>query len=184
MITKLKKDKDKLGIIRLNCYKLFLCNLEMKYLFEEADEKTIFSYNSDSFLRFCIESIHIRFCLLASILISENEEYSMMKFINECMNENESKREVWTILYGYDFQLAWKKVKKLRDKCYAHHDKQEERVRELIQLSQRDRNIITNGLVESISVLYRELKLGGIDFTGEEPGIKAELEIMEEYKSQ
>ena len=178
MTSNLEKYKN----IQINCtYKLFRYNLEMKYLFEEADEKIIARYKGAPFLRFGIEGIHVHFCLLAGILINENEEYSIIKFIKEHLEDGETKKkEIWNTLYNYEFQQAWRKIKKLRDKCYAHNDKQKEAIQKEIQLTQSERNIITNGLTKVISLLY---EYDNSVFKNKYADIKKNLKIIEEWSN-
>ena len=183
MVIKKQEMKNRVQKIHVNCHKIFECNLEMKFLFEEANEDEIRNYNTNPFLQLSIQSIHINFCLLAGILLKETEEYSITKFINEYLQEGETKREIWNTIYDYNFQEAWRKVQKLRNKCYAHNDKNEAKVRKEIKLTQKERNIITDGLVKSTKLLYSNFGLGSVGtFIGEEANIKFELKIIKEWK--
>ena len=123
-------------VIHLNCHKLFLCNLELKYIFEQADHEEIQTYNSNGFLIFYVDNLNVNFCILSSILLSNNEEFSITKFLNDFVQDGENKKEIWNIIYDYEFQKAWQRIKTLRDKCYAHNDKAESKLRKEIQLTQ------------------------------------------------
>jgi hypothetical protein len=179
-----KAIKDRLEKMHINCYKLFLCNIEMKYLFEEAELEDRQIYGGNLFLRFSIENIHIRFCLLAGILISENEEYSITKFTKDFLEEGETKRGITEVVYNEEFQKAWKRIKKLRDKCYAHNDREEGEISNEIQLTQKERNYITDGLTKSMISLYSDfLSCDLVSFQNEEPRIKSTLRVIKEWKS-
>jgi hypothetical protein len=182
--TKRQNRIEKQKVIHWNCYKLFLCNLELKYIFEEAEAIDIANYNLNRFLIFYVENLNINFCLLSSILISEKEEFSLTKFLNEFIQDGKFKKQIWDILYDYDFQRAWRRIKTLRDRCYAHSDKEESRIKKEIQLTQNERNIITNGLTKSIELIYLNFGDGHLATFEmyETPGIKAQLRIIREWK--
>ncbi len=180
---KTKKYNDTLEKIHINIHMLFLCNVELKYFYKDATKEELQSYSNNSFLSLSIESIHIYFCLLSSILISEKEEYSITKFLNEQMSEGEAKRAIWDILYSYEFQLAWKKIKKLRDKCYAHNDKEEAKISKEIKVTQKERDIIFNGLRKSLVLIERENNNGVASFdSNDSPGIKFHLNLIKNLK--
>jgi hypothetical protein len=182
----MENTKDKLEIIHINIYKLFLCNLEMKYIFEDANETEIGNYNLDSFLRFAIDSIHIRFCLQAFSLISESrhEKYSIVKFVKDDLQESETTARVLEILSSPEFKQAWKKVEDLRHKCYAHNAKEEEVIKEQIKFTQVERNIITDCLTKAIIALYAEKGMDLVSFKiKNEPKIKSRLKVIEEWKA-
>lgn len=179
-----QKGIKKSEVIHLNCYKLFLCNLELKYIFEQANQEEIKAYNSNDFLIFYVENLNINFCILSSILISDKEEFSITKFLNDFIEDEERKKGIWNILYNYEFQKAWQRIKTLRDKCYAHNDKGESKFRKEIQLTQKERNIITDGLIESLGLIYGEFK-GGYLATfelGHSAGIKGQLKMIREWQ--
>jgi hypothetical protein len=182
--TERQKRIDKQKVIHLNCYKLFLCNLELKYIFEEAETIDIENYNSNGFLIFYVENLNINFCILSSILISDKEEFSLTKFLNDFIQDGKLKKQIWDILYDYDFQRAWQRIKTLRDKCYAHNDKAESKIRKEIRLTQNERNIITNGLTKSIELIYSNFGDGHLATfeMNETPGIKTQLRIIREWK--
>jgi len=172
-------------VLHLNCYKLFLCNLELKYIFEQADQEEIKNYNSSEFLIFYIENLNINFCMLSSILISDKEEFSVGKFIGDYIADGENKKAIWNIIYDYEFQKAWQRIKTLRDKCYAHNDKSESKIRKEIQLTQNERNIITDGLIKSLGLIYGDFEEGYLAAfeLGHTPGIKGQLKIMKEWRN-
>jgi len=180
-----QKGREKSKVIHLNCYKLFLCNLELKYIFEQADQEEIKIYNSSEFLIFYVENLNINFCILSSILISDKEEFSITKFLNDFIEDGERKKEIWNILYDYEFQTAWQRIKTLRDKCYAHNDKGESKFRKEIQLTQKERNIITDGLIETLGLVYGEIKGGYLApfELGHSPGVKGQLKMIREWQS-
>jgi|GEM_PF-2649051 len=181
----MEEETSKLKIIHINCYKLFLCNLEMKYIFEEANEDDIRNYNSDPFLRFCMESIHIHFCLLANNLISESkhEAYSIIKYLKKDLKDNETGKTVLQMLSTSEFKNAWNKVKELRNKCYAHNDKEAETILEQVKLNQTERNIITENLKKSIIELYKEKGIQLESFRMGRPKIELKLKVIQEWKS-
>jgi hypothetical protein len=182
---KQQKGLEKSKVIHLNCYKLFLCNLELKYIFEQADQEEIKTYNSSDFLISYMENANISFCILSSILISDKEEFSITKFLNDFVEDGERKTEIRNIISNREFQNAWQRIKTLRDKCYAHNDKGESEFRKEIQLTQEERNIITDGLIESLGLVYGEIKGGylGTFKQGHSAGIKGQLKMMQEWRS-
>jgi hypothetical protein len=88
-----QKRIDKQRVIHLNCNKLFLCNLELRYIFEQADQQEKKNYNSDKFLQFYIENLNVNFCMLSSILISDKEEFSITKFIADFVQDGQMKKK-------------------------------------------------------------------------------------------
>lgn len=152
-----KKEKEKLEIIYKNSYHIWMCNNELKYVFENANKDEFSVYSNNPFLQFCIDNINVRFCILATILISENEEFSISKFIKENIDDCETRRNAWNIIYNYDFQIAWQKIKVLRDKCYAHNDRQIKKVKNEIKLAQHERNIFCKGIADCVKKIYSGL---------------------------
>lgn len=170
-------------VIHINCYKLYLCNIELDFIFNYAssEEQTVF--NKNQFLQFSLDSINVNFCILTSILLSEKEEYSIIRFVNEYLKENENKRKVWDILYNYDFQTSWKRIKKLRDKCYAHNDAEQAKIKNEIKLTQKERNIITKGLVDAIMIIYEESNEQVVSFDlNAKPGLKLAINKYIDWK--
>jgi hypothetical protein len=180
---KMQEGKKKREVIHLNCYKLFLCNLELKYIFEEATDEEILNYNSSDFLIFYVENLNISFCLLSSILIWGKEEFSVTKFVNNFMEGGENKSKVIEILQSTEFQMAWKRIRTLRDKCYAHNDKTESEIKKEIQLTQNERNVVTEGLIKSLGLIYGETGDYVASFEqGHSAGLKRQLKIMKEWR--
>ena len=182
-IDKQKRD-DKQRVMFLNCSKLVLCNKELNYIFRQADSEEIKIYNSDRFLISFIERTNIQFCVLSSILLTDSEEYSIPRFINEFIPDGDRKREIRNTVNDYEFQKAFKRIRKLRDKCYVHIDKDEPKVREQIKLVQDERDLITNGLINSIKLIYAESKAGYLDFFDNHPAdIKSQIRMINEWRT-
>lgn len=101
-----QKRIEKQSVIFLNCSKLVLCNKELNYIFRQADNNEIKIYNTDSFLISFIERTNIQFCVLSSILLTDSEEFSIPRFIDEFIADGETKRKIWNTINDYEFQKA------------------------------------------------------------------------------
>ncbi len=174
---------EQLRVMQLNCYKLFLCNLEMNYIYKQATEQERNNYYSNPFLRFCMDSVHIQFCLLASSLLAEHEGHSLMNYAIKNKEASNTAKAVYDLLNTSVFQDTWTKVKKLRDKCYAHKDKEVEYILKEVKLSQSERNFITVCLTNSMILLYKEQDNELASFHNQHPKIKSILKVIQEWKS-
>jgi hypothetical protein len=158
------KPQEKLEIIFSNTLKLFLLNKELKYITTYAKKEDLDWFNSNNFLRLSYESLFINFCLLTSILTKDNEEYSILKFIKQHLKENiDVKKEVWNIIYDFEFQNSLEKILKLRDKCFAHKDPNHQIVIEETKLIQKELDLLTDGIVSAVYKIYYDINRVSIE---------------------
>jgi hypothetical protein len=172
-------------IVHLNCYKLFLCNTELKHIFQNATRDEIQLYNSNDFLLLCIESLNINFCMLSGILISKQEKFSLTRYMKDFIFDSAVQQRSLAVIEDGQFQTAWRKVKVLRDKYYAHNDIAETEFHKEIQLTQPERNIVTEGLIKVLAMIYGDEPGDYLaSFTTQHsPGIQMQLRMGMSFKS-
>lgn len=175
--------EDKLERIHTNCYQLYLYNLELKYISEETNSDILNTFNNNDFLRHSIQSMHIHYCLLAYVLIHEKEHYSILQFIHKNAVEDRVKIKIINLFNDPKFQIAWGKIQKLRDKCFAHNDKEMKEIENQIKQTQKERDIIVKNLISSIKLIYSGYggEIASFNF-GDRAGIASILIIVKEWQ--
>ncbi len=168
-------------IVHVNSYKLYLYNVELNYLLEQANQSEIIAYNSNYFLRFCVDSFNINFCILACVLLEPRGAHSIYKLCRDMFPDKKKMGLIIEDLQTKEFRAAEQRVKTLRNACYAHNDAEFESIIKSIDLKQEERNILINGIKNTVRKIYLEegADVASFDEPGE-PGIRTQLRLMAE----
>ncbi len=175
--------KDILDIINANAYKLYLYNKELNAISSLKNNEELKIYTSNKFLVRSIDAIHINFCILVSILINKNEYYSISKVVDR-IEDRYLKNAILEKIDSDEFKESYEKIKILRNKCYAHNDKDTKTLTSEIIIAQNDRNIVCNGIIASVKLMCEKLlEMDNVSFDiNKEAEIITQIRVIKEWR--